>query len=69
MITELRLKNFKCFEKLELRVAQLTLLAGLNGLEKALESRVLGFYKWQLDTKVGYTTSDHTLWLIITPNH
>lgn len=35
MITELRLKNFKCFEKLELRIAHLTLLAGLNGMGKS----------------------------------
>ncbi|MBY0445034.1 MAG: AAA family ATPase, partial [Burkholderiales bacterium] len=35
MITELRLKNFKCFETLKLGMRPLTLLAGLNGMGKS----------------------------------
>lgn len=35
MLSELRLKNFKCFEALELRLAPLTLLCGLNGMGKS----------------------------------
>lgn len=35
MLSELRLKNFKCFEALELQLAPLTLLCGLNGMGKS----------------------------------
>lgn len=35
MLTGLQLKNFKCFEALELHLAPLTLLCGLNGMGKS----------------------------------
>lgn len=35
MLNELQLKNFKCFEALELQLAPLTLLCGLNGMGKS----------------------------------
>ena len=34
MITKIELSNFKCFRRLELKCAPLTLLCGLNGMGK-----------------------------------
>lgn len=41
MLTEVEVKNFKCFEALKLRLAPLTLLCGLNGMGKSSLMQVL----------------------------
>lgn len=51
MITELRLRNFKCFSNLQLPLAPLTLLAGLNGMGKSsvIQSLLLLRQSWEAD--------------------
>lgn len=48
MITEIRLRNFKCFKSLDLTLAPLTLLAGLNGMGKSsvIQSLLLLRQSW-----------------------
>lgn len=49
MIKELRLKNFKCFQSLQIKLAPLTLLAGLNGMGKSsvIQSLLLLRQSWK----------------------
>ncbi len=49
MLTELRLRNIKCFRQLDLRLARFTLLAGLNGMGKStvLQSLLLLRQSWR----------------------
>ncbi len=35
MITQIQIKNFKCFQQIDLRLAPITLLSGLNGVGKS----------------------------------